>query len=278
MHRPTSPTHSEMERKSRELVDDGTISLTQVHASELRDMIQHVMWGLDLPCKCDDIDTLRKQFNFANDLHLETMMEFGDFVPDTLAPSSSRRLLLACKDMVGFRGMGYTFGHRFLTIDEFIATMDDIELVRVLQHHQVPVPPFVIPKQDGRHFPTSVLVSRHYMCGGRTLDQLNMVELRLECSIRNVLGAVMSKKYKKKAQLVRLLKPLFEAEHITRCAEMQQRAQMELLVASTWPTQHRTLDLGGGVRYFTTSGYVQNAAQFGQSTPSADPLASVELG
>ncbi|RHY33231.1 hypothetical protein DYB32_001765 [Aphanomyces invadans] len=178
----------------------------------MREMIQHVLWGTNLPCICDDIETLRAQFRIANDLHVEAMMEFGHFDPLTSTNEHETHeclpALLAWKDMTGFRGMGYTFGHRFVTVAEYIATMEDIELVRLLKAHHVPVPRFVIPKKDGQRFPVSVLVSRHFMCGGRTLDQLNMAELRLECSLRNMLEAAMSKKYKKKKQLVQLLKVL----------------------------------------------------------------------
>ncbi|CAK4685049.1 hypothetical protein LEN26_014676 [Aphanomyces euteiches] len=224
LNAPKHDTHEQDERQSREL--DADTSLSHVHALELREMIQHLGCGLELPCTCGNLDVLRPQFQLMEKIHAQAVMEFGEYenTEDGVSP------WLARKDMPGFEGMGYTFGHRFVTIEQYIATMEDIRLVQILKAHQVAVPPFVLPKTRHR-VPSSQLIALHFMNGGRALDQLTLPELRLECTLRNMPDIAASTKHKK-SQLVRILKPIFEDEYFTRCAEREQREQMEFLVSN----------------------------------------------
>ncbi|KAF0720758.1 Aste57867_37 [Aphanomyces stellatus] len=229
LHAPKSAAHVDDERKGRELTEE--MSLAQVHAAELREMIQHLGCGIEPLCKCNDSgDSLRAQFRLMQEIHAEAIMEFGDFTRDVLGNNEGASPWLARKDMSGFEGMGYTFGHRFVTIEQYIATLEDTKLVHVLKDHQVSVPPFVIPK-SGKRVPVSRLVALHFLNGGRTLDQLTLDELKLECMLRNMTEVASSRKHKK-SQLVRILKPIFEEEYLTRQAEMEQREQMEFLVSN----------------------------------------------
>ncbi|KDO19839.1 hypothetical protein SPRG_14939 [Saprolegnia parasitica CBS 223.65] len=225
---PTSPTqharHEALERDVRAL--DASTSLAHVHAEELRETIRHVGLGIDPVCGCDDVAALQAQLELLQDARLEATIAFGDV--DCSDAVSGSRFFQGKELLTGHIGSGYVFGHRFVTLDQYIMTMEDIEIASFLKSHDRAVPAFQLPTKAEKKTkvdPTQ-LTSMHFMNQGKPLDALALDELQLECTIRGMFDLASRKRMKKKL-LIQKLRPIFEDEYHMRMAEQRQRTAME---------------------------------------------------
>ncbi|EQC36501.1 hypothetical protein SDRG_05953 [Saprolegnia diclina VS20] len=227
---PTSPTqHARHETKERDVraLDEAT-SLAHVHATELRETIRHVGLGIDPVCGCDDVTALQAQLDLLQDARLEATIAFGDVDGSEDDSASGSRFFQGKELLSGHIGSGYVFGHRFVTLDQYIMTMEDIEIASFLKSHDRPVPAFKLPtkaEKKAKVDPTQ-LTAMHFMNQGKPLDALALDELQLECTIRGMFDLASRKRVKKKL-LVQKLRPIFEDEYHMRMAEQRQRTAME---------------------------------------------------
>ncbi|OQR84401.1 hypothetical protein ACHHYP_13420 [Achlya hypogyna] len=228
---PTSPTararHEASERDVREL--NSSVPLDEIYAAETRSAIFHAGLGITSTCGCNDIPSLQAQLDLVQDLRLEAMIAFGDHSPT--ADESADPRCFQGKELLGHRGSGYVFGHRFLTLEQYINTMEDMELAAFLKDAGRPVPAFrmLTREEKGGRIDPAELVSIHYFNQRKPLDALNMEELQLECTIRGLFELASRKRLKKKV-LLKALRPIFIEEHHVRTAEMRQRTAMETAV------------------------------------------------
>ncbi|OQS03575.1 ATP-binding Cassette (ABC) Superfamily, partial [Thraustotheca clavata] len=198
--------------------------LQAIHASEVRAAIRHEGLGVDPVCDCNDLELLQKQFELIQDIRMEAAIAFGQ---EQVDPENCR--LFQGKKLSGHVGSGYVFGHRFITLEQYLNTLEDIELAALLKEHNVPVPAFKLPTKEDKKAkidPTN-LVAIHFSNQAKPLDLLTMEELQLECSIRGMFDLASRKRVKKK-MLVKTLRPIFEEEYHMRNAEQKQRSAMEM--------------------------------------------------